>query len=64
MQVSLRTHGRQTVGPESDAAARAHLDDPATAVISGFLFLAWGRKPTGQPPDQQAWLPMEAPSAR
>ena len=30
---------------ELDAAARAHLDDPRTIVISGFLFLAWGRKP-------------------
>jgi SAM-dependent methyltransferase len=31
---------------ELDAAARAHLDDPHTIVISGLFFLAWGRKPT------------------
>jgi hypothetical protein len=30
---------------ELDAAARAHLNDPSTVVISGLLFLAWGRKP-------------------
>jgi hypothetical protein len=29
---------------ELDAAARAHLNDPSTVVISGLLFLAWGRK--------------------
>ena len=28
-----------------DAAARAHLDDPRTVVMSGLLFLTWGRKP-------------------
>ena len=28
-----------------DAAARAHLDDPHTVVMSGLLFLTWGRKP-------------------
>jgi ubiquinone/menaquinone biosynthesis C-methylase UbiE len=27
-----------------DAAARAHLDDPATVVVHGLLFLTWGRK--------------------
>jgi SAM-dependent methyltransferase len=32
---------------ELDATARAHLADPRTIVISGFLFLAWGRKPAG-----------------
>jgi len=31
---------------ELDTAARAHLDDPNTVVISGHLFLVWGRKPT------------------
>ncbi len=30
---------------ELDAAARAHLDDPATVAVYGLLFLAWGRKP-------------------
>ena len=30
---------------ELDAAARAHLQDPHTIVISGLLFLTWGRKP-------------------
>ena len=30
---------------ELDAAARAHLQDPHTLVISGLLFLTWGRKP-------------------
>jgi ubiquinone/menaquinone biosynthesis C-methylase UbiE len=27
-----------------DAAARAHLDNPHTVVVSGLLFLTWGRK--------------------
>jgi ubiquinone/menaquinone biosynthesis C-methylase UbiE len=30
---------------ELDTAARAHLCDPHTVVISGLLFLTWGRKP-------------------
>jgi hypothetical protein len=30
---------------ELDTAARAHLEDPRTVVISGLLFLTWGRKP-------------------
>ncbi len=30
---------------ELDTAARAYLDDPAAVVLSGHLFLAWGRKP-------------------
>ena len=30
---------------ELDAAARAHLDNPHTIVMSGLLFLTWGRKP-------------------
>jgi ubiquinone/menaquinone biosynthesis C-methylase UbiE len=30
---------------ELDAAVRAHLDDPHTIVMSGLLFLTWGRKP-------------------
>jgi ubiquinone/menaquinone biosynthesis C-methylase UbiE len=30
---------------ELDAAARAHLEDPQTVVMSGLLFLTWGRKP-------------------
>jgi SAM-dependent methyltransferase len=30
---------------ELDAAARAHLQDPRTVVISGLLFLTWGRRP-------------------
>jgi ubiquinone/menaquinone biosynthesis C-methylase UbiE len=29
-----------------DAAARTHLDDPHTVVVSGLMFIAWGRKPT------------------
>ena len=28
-----------------DTAARAHLQDPHTVLISGLLFLTWGRKP-------------------
>ena len=36
---------------ELDTAARAHLDDPQTVVISGLLFLTWGRKPGHMPPD-------------
>jgi trans-aconitate methyltransferase len=31
---------------ELDAAARAHLDNPDTVVMSGLLFLAWGHKPS------------------
>ena len=27
------------------AAARAHIEDPRTVVMSGLLFLVWGRKP-------------------
>jgi ubiquinone/menaquinone biosynthesis C-methylase UbiE len=30
---------------ELDAAARAHLNDPATVAVHGLLFLTWGRKP-------------------
>jgi hypothetical protein len=30
---------------ELDTAARAHLQDPHTIVISGLLFLTWARKP-------------------
>ena len=30
---------------ELDAAARAHVQDPHAVVISGLLFLTWGRKP-------------------
>jgi hypothetical protein len=30
---------------ELDTAARAHLDDPYTVVMSGLFFLTWGRKP-------------------
>jgi ubiquinone/menaquinone biosynthesis C-methylase UbiE len=30
---------------ELDAAARAHLEDPATVVVYGLLFLTWGRMP-------------------
>jgi ubiquinone/menaquinone biosynthesis C-methylase UbiE len=30
---------------ELDAAARAHLEDPRTVIMSGLLFLVWGRKP-------------------
>jgi SAM-dependent methyltransferase len=30
---------------ELDAAARRHLEDPRTVVMSGLLFLVWGRKP-------------------
>jgi hypothetical protein len=30
---------------ELDAAARVHLNDPRTVVMSGLLFLTWGRKP-------------------
>jgi hypothetical protein len=27
-----------------DRAARTHLDDPATLVLPGVYFMAWGRK--------------------
>jgi SAM-dependent methyltransferase len=30
---------------ELDAAARPHLEDPRTVVMSGLLFLVWGHKP-------------------
>jgi ubiquinone/menaquinone biosynthesis C-methylase UbiE len=30
---------------ELDATARAHVTDPQTVVVSGLLFLTWGRKP-------------------
>jgi ubiquinone/menaquinone biosynthesis C-methylase UbiE len=30
---------------ELDRAARSHLDDPRIVVMSGLLFLCWGRKP-------------------
>ena len=30
---------------EIDQAARGHFADPNTLVMSGLLFLAWGRKP-------------------
>jgi hypothetical protein len=30
---------------ELDTTVRAHLQDPHTIVISGLLFLTWGRKP-------------------
>jgi hypothetical protein len=30
---------------ELDAQARAHLEDPHTVIMSGLLFLVWGRKP-------------------
>lgn len=36
---------------ELDAAARARLDDPDTVVMSGLLFLTWGRKPDHSPGD-------------
>jgi ubiquinone/menaquinone biosynthesis C-methylase UbiE len=36
---------------ELDAAARAHLDDSHTVVMSGLLFLTWGRKPGHAPGD-------------
>ena len=36
---------------ELDAAVRPHLTDPCTVVMSGPLFLTWGRKPGHAPPD-------------
>ena len=30
---------------ELDAVIRPHLEDPRTVVMSGLLFLVWGRKP-------------------
>jgi SAM-dependent methyltransferase len=38
---------------ELDAAARRHLDDPRTVVMSGLLFLTWGRKPDHAKHDSQ-----------
>ena len=43
---------------ELDDAARAHLNDPRTVVMSGLLFLTWGRKP-----DQQSMIPADLVSA-
>ena len=40
---------------ELDAAARAHVQDPHTLVISGLLFLTWGRTP-GRYQDQNSSL--------
>jgi SAM-dependent methyltransferase len=31
---------------EIDRASRAHISDPRTVVVSGLLFLSWGRKPS------------------
>jgi hypothetical protein len=48
---SIRSHVLEMnlAGPaefdELDAQARAHLEDPYTVVISGLLFLTWGRRP-------------------
>jgi ubiquinone/menaquinone biosynthesis C-methylase UbiE len=48
---SIRSHVLEMTlaGPaefdELDAKARAHLEDPRTVVISGLLFLTWGRRP-------------------
>jgi len=36
---------------ELDAAVRPHLTDPHTVVMSGLLFLTWGRKPGHVPAD-------------
>jgi ubiquinone/menaquinone biosynthesis C-methylase UbiE len=36
---------------ELDAAARPHLTEPRTIVMSGLLFLTWGRKPDHAPPE-------------
>jgi len=41
---------------ELDEAARAHLEDPHTVVISGLLFLTWGRKPDHAPHDPPGTL--------
>ena len=30
---------------ELDATLRPHLEDPRTVVMTGLLFLVWGRKP-------------------
>jgi SAM-dependent methyltransferase len=38
---------------ELDAAARPHLVDPDTVVMSGLLFLTWGRKPDHPPGDSR-----------
>jgi SAM-dependent methyltransferase len=38
---------------ELDSAARAHLTDPRTVVMSGLLFLTWGRKPGRASPESQ-----------
>jgi len=32
---------------EIDGAVRRHFADPDTLVMSGLMFLCWGRKPTG-----------------
>lgn len=48
---SIRSHVLETGAAsaaeldELDAAARTHLEDPHTVVISGLLFLTWGHKP-------------------
>lgn len=38
---------------ELDAAARPHLVDPDTVMMSGLLFLTWGRKPDHPPGDSR-----------
>jgi SAM-dependent methyltransferase len=54
---SIRTHALEmdlasaAELDELDTAARAHLDNPHTVVISGLLFLTWGRKPDYEPRD-------------
>ena len=41
---------------ELDAAARPHLVHPDTVVMTGLLFLTWGRKPDRPPGDSRsAW---------
>jgi ubiquinone/menaquinone biosynthesis C-methylase UbiE len=42
LEMGLATAGELD---ELDAAARAHLHDPHTVIMSGLLFLTWARKP-------------------
>ena len=50
LEMGLATAGELD---ELDAAARAHLDHPHTVVMSGLLFLTWGRKPDHAPGDSR-----------
>ena len=49
---------------ELDAAARPHLEDPLTVVMTGLLFLVWGRKPPEFAPVREEDDPQHHPRPR